>query len=178
MFQSGWRGFSDPLAHLDVSLSFCLSSLWTSAAAHCILVCIATELLGLCVFKKGNFYLQRVHKSILKKGLSKAVLSEKNRGIHCENVPAHWLSFFFSEPQYPELSDTFHINHVTLLNKWHSALLAQSTWEHPCSFSMSAENALLDGPGWHNDVKVRGWHVTHPCSVRAVVPNQRPHDKM
>lgn len=33
-------------------LSFCLSSLWTLAAALCILVCIATVLLGLCVLKK------------------------------------------------------------------------------------------------------------------------------
>lgn len=51
----------------------------------------------------------------------------------------------------------------------------QSKWTTHACFSMIwkclVKDALLEGPGWHNDVKLWGWHVVYPWSVRAVVPN-------
>lgn len=112
-------------------LSFCLSSLWTLPAALCILVCIATVLLGLCVLKKGNFYLQRVHKSILKTGLSEAVLSGKNRTIIVITCQRTNL-YFFSSPLYSLLSDIFH---QSMPASWiKDSFWPQSTVEHPQFF--------------------------------------------
>lgn len=125
----------------------------------CILVCTATLLLGLCVLKKkGNFYLQRVRKSILKKkkekkrkGLSEAVLSEKN--YHSGHMPAHQLRLFSLLHCLPCAFRYFSIKacqppeQSTLSLRW-----SQSTVEHPQFFFFSLKwkrrvnSTLLDGP--------------------------------
>lgn len=152
---------STPL-HFSLSV---FSSLWTSAAALCILVCIATVLLGLCVWKKRKllFYKESI-KASSKTGLSEAVLSGKNRTLHSNHMPTQWLhhcTLRFQTLSTWSMSASW-INDT--LPSW-----LQSTVEHPhagCGWRM-----LLDGPGWNNDVTVGGWHVVCPWSVRAVVPN-------
>lgn len=73
--------------------------------------------------------------------------------------------------------ETFHSQHVSLVNEWHSACSASvhSTAQHPHSFSINwkcwVRDTLLDWPGWQNVVRHRGWHVKDPSSVRALVPN-------
>lgn len=72
------------------SLSFCLSSVLTLASALCILVCVATLLLGLCVFKKKKkepFKNKESIKASSDTGLSEAVLSERNRTILLQLFP-------------------------------------------------------------------------------------------
>lgn len=104
--------FFFPLSLFSLNLSCCP----LHSGVHC------HSAFGPLCIKKGNFYLQRVHKSILKKGLSKAVLSGKNTSIHNDHMLAHNL-YCLTHP-WTVLSDTFHVTHVNLLNEWHSALLA------------------------------------------------------
>ena len=117
---------------LDFSLSICLSSLWITAAL-CILVCIATVLLGLCVFfffnlkKKRLFSLQRVHESIpppqkKKDYLKQCSLRKEQKYIQwfCART-ATFLIFFFISLLYSQRPGSFHLKHASLVRKWHSA---------------------------------------------------------
>lgn len=111
---------TSPLLHFSLFLSLFslnLSCCPLHSGVHC-----HSAFGPLFIKKKETFIYKESIKASWKKGLSEAVLSGKNGTIH-SHIPAHQL-IFCSSPLYSMLSDTFHIKHVSLLNKWHSALLA------------------------------------------------------
>lgn len=165
-----------------LSLSFCRSSsLWTPAAALFAFWCALPHCFWAFVYeKKETFICKESVKASSKekkrkvKGLSEAVLSEKN--LHSGHMPPHQLLLL----SLLHCSDSSPSKHVSLLNEALSAFVGLSPqWSIRslffCFFLLS-ENAGWSqhcwmGQRWHGDVTKGGWHVVRPRLIAALLSN-------
>lgn len=158
--------FFDPLFLLTFLLFLSLFSLNLSfcplhSGVHC-----HSAFGPLCVLKKMETF---IYKESTKASSTRIIWSSalwKEPGDHSDHIVAHKLIFCSTL-----CAAIFHEKHATLLIKWLSAFLASIHSEAPTVFfslisKCWVKNKLLDGPGWHTDVTLGGWHVVWPRTVK------------